>query len=94
MVLKVDVWEVIGSIRDVSHETYKMLRFPFGRLSRGDRGPGTQKGAWSSNPRERESAGSPFGNEGRLFGSEGYFIGCLCANGLSTCVDNDAICRT
>ena len=74
MVLKVDVWEVIGSIRDVSHETYKMLRFPFGRLSRGDRGPGTQKGAWSSNPRERESAGSPFGNEGRLFGSEGYFI--------------------
>ena len=92
--MKVDVWEVIGSIRDVSHETYKMLRFPFGRLSRGDRGPGTQKGAWSSNPRERESAGSPFGNEGRLFGSEGYFIGCLCANGLSTCIDNDAICRT
>ena len=33
--------------------------FPWGRLSRGDRGPGTQKGAWSSNSRGRESAGCP-----------------------------------
>ena len=50
-----------------------MLKVPLGRLSRGDRGPGTRKGAWSSNSRVR-ARGEPSGNEGRLFGSEGYFI--------------------
>ena len=33
--------------------------YPLGRLSRGDRGPGTQKGAWSSNSQGRESVGRP-----------------------------------
>ena len=60
---------------------------------RGDRGPGTQKGAWSSNSRGRESGVAPR-NEGRLFGSEGYFIGYSYANGLSTCINNDAVCLT
>ena len=72
-------------------ETYKMLKLILPSVCREEIG---DQRAWSSNYSTGAIWEKPGGNEGRPFGSEGYFIGCLYDSGSSEYINNDAVCST